>query len=425
MKGTNNVAKNMILYGPPGTGKTHTTTKLALEICGLWNDNFDENEVLRIMDSLKKSGRIRFVTFHQSFSYEEFIEGIRAETTNDNHIQYKVQPGIFRDICSAAQSDSPTYRVGEQIGNYQVVKVNSNFIGIQSPSGISPIPIELIEEIAQNVLTGTITLDEVGRGERKEESSRTYDNYILGYKSILRSLVANYVEKIVKVQPKENYVLIIDEINRANISKVFGELISLLEEDKRGKLIVELPYSKELFTVPENLYIIGTMNTSDRSIAMMDMALRRRFEFFEILPDPNLLKEINASGGEVIDLRKLLEAVNKRIEVLIDRNHLLGHAYFWNAKNINDVIKILINKIIPLLKEYFHDDFEKIGWVLGDNLKTEQKLRIIQKVEYPVSELFGAIDIGEESISMYKVNPNFGNDLEMDCKILQGIYFGF
>ena len=177
-----------------------------------------------------------------------------------------------------------------------------------------------------------------------------------------------------KNNPNENYVLIIDEINRGNVSKIFGELITLIEESKReGKseelegLEVTLPYSNEPFSVPNNLYIIGTMNSSDRSLTSVDIALRRRFEFIEMMPKPDVLSGIDIEG---VSVQAILETMNKRIKVLLDRDHCIGHAYFTSLieePSLELLMTIFEKRIIPLLQEYFFDDWTKINLVLGEN----------------------------------------------------------
>ncbi len=165
--------------------------------------------------------------------------------------------------------------------------------------------------------------------------------------------------------PDNPYVLIIDEINRGNISRIFGELITLVEPSKRAGnaegITVRLPYSKEDFSVPNNLHIIGTMNTADRSLALMDTALRRRFDFVEVPPDPSLIEKM---VGEV-NLKEMLTAINQRIEALYDRDHTIGHAFFMGVESISDLARVFRQNILPLLEEYFFEDWEKISLVLG------------------------------------------------------------
>ena len=314
---------NQIFYGPPGTGKTFNTINKAIEIIHpkFYDENKEDNKENRTKLTTKfkllmEQGRIQFVTFHQSYGYEEFVEGIKpvfvdgksgeSKKNGKGDIQYKIEPGIFKEICGKALLDKE--------------------------------------------------LDEDG--------------------------------KIIN-----RYVLIIDEINRGNISKIFGELITLIEEDKRieadEELRVSLPYSKngadgKGFGVPQNLYIIGTMNTADRSIALMDTALRRRFQFVEMMPKPNLLKGLTVSkyldDGKKentdfnIDIEKLLIKINERIEFLYDRDHTIGHSFFMKLEDTKPeeqykkLCSIFANNIIPLLQEYFYGDWEKIQMVLGDHI---------------------------------------------------------
>ena len=287
---------NTILYGPPGTGKTYNSIfysvgiikkdKSIIDIIEDKTKNISDIEKEEIFDNFndfKEQGQIEFITFHQSYSYEDFIEGIRPtlatkDSEDNKDLKYTIHSGIFKKICERARNDKD-----------------------------------------------------------------------------------------------KNYVLIIDEINRGNISKIFGELITLLEPSKRlgetEELKIRLAYSGEEFGVPKNLYILGTMNTADRSIALLDIALRRRFNFIEMPPRYELLKQKIEVKNDKIELQELLKAINTRIEFLLDKDHLIGHSYFINIKTFEDLKEIFRNSIIPLLQEYFYDDFEKIREVLniGDN----------------------------------------------------------
>ena len=310
---TPQLAKNTILYGPPGTGKTYRTIDLAVRCCEpeaySLQAGKDEDERRRelksIYDRLVRDKRVRFVTFHQSIGYEEFIEGLSATTTEEGKVHYSIKTGIFKQICEDA------------------------------------------------------------------------------------ALVKD-----------KNYVLIIDEINRGNVSKIFGELITLIETSKRAgepeALSVKLPYSFSDFSVPNNLYLIGTMNTADRSLTALDTALRRRFEFEAMLPDLSVLQDTHIHG---IDLQKLLKTLNDRIEVLYDREHTLGHSYFLpvvQAKEDPDqafklLKRALRNNLLPLLEEYFYNDWQKIRMVLGDNQKNEAHLQFVREVQDQalLTRLFG------------------------------------
>ena len=200
--------------------------------------------------------------------------------------------------------------------------------------------------------------------------SFNYEDFIEGYKPSFKDSISQFsltdgvfksLCKKASINKETDYYLIIDEINRGNIEKIFGEMITLIEKDKRGqKYSLTLSQSKEEFYVPENVYIIGTMNTSDKSIAQIDIALRRRFIFEEMMPDYDVLDEIDG-----IELDKLLIEINERIEFLLDRDHLIGHAYFVNCNSYLDIINVVINKIIPLLQEYFYGDNERVGMILG------------------------------------------------------------
>jgi len=303
---------NRIYYGPPGTGKTYT-----------------------LMQLLKRDyeQRYSFVTFHQSYGYEEFVEGLRPVLADDaddaGEVAYEIRPGAFKELCRKARQ-----------------------------------------------------------------------------------------------APDQRFAMVIDEINRGNISKIFGELITLIEADKRDPLDgsappveVVLAYSGEKFSVPSNVDIIGTMNTADRSLALLDTALRRRFDFVPLLPDTRAEKVagdqnsaplaglVVTSANGVIDVRRMLERINDRIEALYDRDHCIGHAYFTPLAEVVDgearvemLGDIFRNRIVPLLEEYFFEDWHKIRLVLGDNQKPQAAQFITESdaVEQDLSDLFGN-DHGLES----------------------------
>ena len=321
---------NQILYGPPGTGKTYNTVSESLKIFqgkGLLEENDEEGylgDTSKLQfDALKLKGHIEFITFHQSFSYEDFVEGIRAET-NYGTLSYSIKDGIFKKIAIEALYSKFEAEFSEE-------KINV-----------------LWEEV-------------------KAKTTDTYfnsSNYV--HKKLILSACKLADFKKGKGKP---YVLIIDEINRGNTSRVFGELITLIETTKRAgtdeAIDAILPYSQETFTVPDNLYIIGTMNTADRSLALMDTALRRRFDFIEMMPKPELIKDINIEG---IKLELMLQTINDRIEALYDREHTIGHAFFMkltSGSKVSDLALIFKNNILPLLEEYFFEDWEKITKVLG------------------------------------------------------------
>ena len=263
---------NQILFGPPGTGKTYNTVNMALDIvCPIEGSQWGKktrDAAIQEYQKMLDAGRIVFVTFHQSMSYEDFIEGIKPEPTKDGKITYAVKNGIFKELCAKAKEDK-----------------------------------------------------------------------------------------------SQNYVMIIDEINRGNVANIFGELISLIEDDKRlgasEELRAELPYSHDIFSVPKNVYIIGTMNTADRSVEALDSALRRRFTFKEMMPKSELVPEENY-------VRKIFKIINQRIEVLKDREHQIGHSYFMGVNSEEGLKAVIYDKIIPLLQEYFYGDYEKIQLVLGE-----------------------------------------------------------
>lgn len=332
---------NQILYGPPGTGKTYATVERALEIfvqAGLRNSGNTRQEQLRCFNNLVQDGHIRFVTFHQSFCYEDFVEGIRAVTDDDGKISYEVKDGIFKELCTEARGTA-----GEAVS----------------------LP----------------------------------------------------------------YVLIIDEINRGNVSRIFGELITLLEDSHRASLdkdsyqrdtvTVRLPYSRDSFSVPENIYIIGTMNTADQSLTGLDVALRRRFAFTEMPPRPELLQSRRLEGTTVT-LGDLLDCLNQRIAALLDKEHCLGHAYFMglgDSVSVAELSDVFKKHIVPLLEEYFFADWEKIQWVLNDHRKALSCRFVIQE-ETQMARLFGDDVRLPESAESWRWNQSAFEDMNAYVQIV-------
>jgi hypothetical protein len=358
---------NQILYGSPGTGKTYHSINKALEIIGFDIANKDRATIKNAFDEYAKKGQIIFTTFHQSMSYEDFIEGIKPETI-DNQIVYSIRSGIFKNICQAARTPN-SITFSKVYDNLRRELTETDMIAMKTPKG-SEFSVSLNSNGNLNLHTGihrtkqgVLTKENIQKQINGEEKFVGWEGYFHGVIDYLKSKY-NYSNTVADKQ-FPNYVLIIDEINRGNVSQIFGELITLIEESKRlGKeeaLEIMLPYSKQMFGVPSNLYIIGTMNTADRSIEALDTALRRRFVFQEMMPNPKLLGKI-----EDFELSNLLTIINERIEVLLNRDNLIGHSYFLNVASLDDLKNVFFNNIIPLLQEYFYGDYGKIGLVLGE-----------------------------------------------------------
>lgn len=430
---------NQILYGPPGTGKTYNTINKALEII---NDeevkalNFDNREAVKdLFEKKVKENQIDFTTFHQSMSYEDFIEGIKPETKNEK-VTYAVKDGIFKTITKNALIEY-IKDGSENESNDDFENLYNDFIENIKPfegkrEGIfktkTGVEIMLVNVNKDSILIKYLWSNnkKVSEGQHtfsvtKEKLKRVLvegiePNKIKNLKTELHPLVGHIhcelfavykkfydfvietkgeidavhfdnldltyeevkeqFDKLTKVQIKNKlvkpYVLIIDEINRGNVSQIFGELITLIEDSKRlGKeeaLEVTLPYSKEKFGVPPNLYIIGTMNTADRSVEAIDTALRRRFSFVEMMPDEKIFHSLNFA--DTYDRKGIMQKINQRIEVLLDRNYTLGHSYFIKE----DFENSFENEIIPLLQEYFYNDYGKIGLVLGKGFVREKAI---------------------------------------------------
>ena len=414
---------NQILYGPPGTGKTYTTAVKAIEIIEARkvgeeeiNDKEKRKALKKQFDEYVQSGQIKFVTFHQSYGYEEFVEGIKPVFDKESQgkgLEYKITNGIFKDICK-----NTIFNIGDTIEGYTISYAGTELIKLKKKNipGEIPVPIYLIEELVRLLKNRSITIEDIKNKSAADKNPEILEKYIVnGYTNLFTYLVEYYMEK--SNRKSEKRVLIIDEINRGNISKIFGELITLIEPSKRlgadDEIIVELPYSKEKFGVPSNLYIIGTMNTADRSIALMDTALRRRFEFVEMMPQPELLKDIKIikNGDDTdIKLNEMLKTINERIEYLYDRDHTIGHAYFINVADMETLANVFKNKILPLLQEYFYDDWEKIRLVLGDSQKDENLQLVKIKRNMAAERLFrGKIDYIDDKI-LYEINSEAFNN---------------
>lgn len=476
---------NQILFGPPGTGKTYQAIEKALEILDpsfllrLGDDESDKRrkELKQRYDELAKEGLVQFVTFHQSFSYENFVEGLSASSDPDTRqIRYDVEDGVFKELCESARTrlvrrsdDAPLELSGRRIWKLSLGDSNTeghiyeecmekglalmgfgnnaDFSQCQSREDIQKVfaasgdtlslgdyPITAINTFVRQMKRGDLVV--VSEGNLKlraigeitgdyqllARESDTYSQartvrWLRAYKPALPhgALMENRFSQMTVYELRSgsiNYdmlrallksedtaagadrprVLIIDEINRGNVSRIFGELITLIEPSKRSgaaeALEVLLPYSKDPFSVPDNVYLIGTMNTADRSLAGLDIALRRRFDFVEMPPRPDKLTGIKVAE---IDMSAVLETMNRRIEILLDRDHQIGHAYFMSLENSNDLSRlssIFLKQIIPLLQEYFFEDWQRIAWVLNDHRK-DKGFRFVVPATYSMDSLFG------------------------------------
>lgn len=414
---------NQILYGPPGTGKTYATVEATLEILDpalLESHPQDRTALKKRFDELLVSGQVRFVTFHQSFAYEDFVEGLRAESGTDGQLRYTVQSGVFKALCedapvapvapvaSAAVTSSP-FPVGQRFGNgYTVRRSSPEVLELEKPNGRTlELGMALLRALAELVVQGRLSLNDIADKLvfEKVPSTKLEPYLVNGYSNILPTLVghllhgtgaasgphASHTPSVADAATSAK-VLIIDEINRGNVARIFGELITLIEPSKRAgaaeQLETTLPYSKRPFSVPSNLYLIGTMNTADRSLTAVDIALRRRFVFREMVPDLSALSGIRVDR---LDVAALLGTMNARIEALLDREHRIGHAYFvplLKDPSLRRVASIFRLQILPLLQEYFFEDWERVSLVLNDHRKKPEH-RFVSEIGVPMTELFG------------------------------------
>ncbi len=433
-RGSNKLNKNLnrILFGAAGTGKTYHTINHALAIledktiAEIEKEEKQENgrKILKDrFDQFKKEGQIKFVTFHQSFSYEDFVEGIRAET-DEGILTYDVKSGVFKEICERAKFQKFAEIDIDKIVDDFVEEISKNEKILETKTGVE---FTVFNSSGKGgISVRTTTQNEIVISKKAIKAYLLEPSENIRRNQAYAWAVARYLQlKLDEVTPvsKSNslsYVIIIDEINRGNISRIFGELITLIEDSKREgaeeALSVTLPYSKEEFSVPENVYIIGTMNSSDRSLTGLDIALRRRFTFIEMPPKPELLNGVIVEG---LDIEELLKVINQRIEVLLDRDHCIGHANFMSLKEQatrDNLAHIFKHKIIPQLQEYFFDDWGKINLVLFQNdMITEDK-------EINISSLFPAdaqldTDYSERK-KVWRINDDAFKTIDAFKKIL-------
>lgn len=488
---------NQILFGPPGTGKTYASVDVALAVldpdCVAENPGTAGRKVRKQrFDELVQTRRVRFVTFHQSFSYEDFVEGLRADNDEDGNLRYRVEPGVFRSICDDARGAAQVASAIGIRGDARIWKISIEGTGASSTRdycfkhGEARIGWGEVGNLHDEHLTETATYQALGSNNRNTLQAfsgeiqpgdvvlcigsatqaqaigvvqgdyqfqakvpsgvRTDFNNVLPVRWLATGLALNLRElnggtrftlktvyelsrfgwpelaeaiegagielggagRLPARQPLD-HVLIIDEINRGNVSRIFGELITLIEPSKRAgadeQLEVLLPYSKKPFAVPASVYLIGTMNTADRSLAGLDIALRRRFEFVEMPARPELLADVEVDG---IDIEAMLTAMNRRIEVLLDRDHHLGHAYFMpllSDPSLPRLAMIFRNQILPLLQEYFFEDWERIRWVLNDQNKAAGHCFVVSP-QHNVAGLFGGTSEVPVEARLWQLNPD-------------------
>ncbi|WPB57370.1 AAA family ATPase [Xylophilus sp. GOD-11R] len=497
---------NQIFYGPPGTGKTHRTVDEAVRII---DPEFhaahlhDRPMLKQRYDSLVEQQRVRFVTFHQSFAYEDFVEGLRPVPGGDGGMpQYEVADGIFKSICLdagprvTASAPAPSGLESRTVwkmslGNTQSDEANIfdecidqgyallgygknvDFSGVQSLGDISAAyraaghdPDQMntyaVTSVALFVLKlqrgdllivtegnakfraiGEVTGDyeyaprdeedgfDQGFAQRRAVKWLRVYSPALPYGELMKKLFVQRtlyrigpdsldrarLEALLTDDPhpaetsaaEMPRVLVIDEINRGNVSRVFGELITLLEPSKRTggpeALQVTLPYSKLDFGVPTNIHLIGTMNTADRSLATLDIALRRRFSFIEVRPRPELLDSVVIE--EKIALGDLLRALNDRIELLLDRDHCIGHAYFLGIRHgaqLSALADVFRWQILPLLQEYFFEDWSRIRLVLNDHRKPSSQHQFLVRPDKSMESLLGATEAGMREDKRWVLN---------------------
>lgn len=495
----NNTSKNLILYGPPGTGKTYNVINHALQILDpdvdpdLLTNPIRRDEAVQQYNRFIESNQVVFCTFHQSYSYEDFVEGIRFVKDTAG---YEVRDGVFKRICNAAKAvvtkrkhtydfdPSKTKFHKMSLGNTKDDEddiydycIHNNKIALGWGNQVDytncknkaeireryfklaqderAFGVDAVDRFKHGIDNNDIVIISSGnykaRAIGKVTSEYEYDEtgvieyhhfravewlwvsndgtdvvpverilidkifsqqtiYMLSKEKLnmdsLRELIAGRKEQ---GSGESQFVIVIDEINRGNISKIFGELITLIEPDKRlgqkNEISVTLPYSGVKFNVPSNVHILGTMNTADRSIALLDTALRRRFDFMEMMPDYNVLP----TDVDGLNVRQLLQTINDRIEYLYDRDHVVGHAYFIIEKpTLAYYITVMQQKIIPLLQEYFYDNWESIELVLGGaGKKNGDQNYLITKIHMAATQLFATTSgLPDYEKTRYVIQPH-------------------
>lgn len=488
-------ALNQILYGPPGTGKTYHTIDKAIKIIdpkyyqaneGNRNALTKRFKDLLIKDFDNTSGQIAFCTFHQSMAYEDFIEGIKpvAPKGTEDAVNYRVADGLFKKLCLEAAKNKSLSGFEKSYEEFiNDVVENDNRLVLRTPKGDKPFTIRINSN--HNVVSIPQTTNATEMVVTKKMVMHYIMDGIVDDWSSYTIAISNYISKNFpftvanKDNSKKNYVLIIDEINRGNVSQIFGELITLIEDNKRAgkkeELEIILPYSTNSFTVPQNLYIIGTMNTADRSVEALDTALRRRFSFEEMPSKPELLspqrlvwqfwweyeekpwndpefiqkehdfynlldakeligmtsdqkevlwKKMQAGSDETVfssytfvqafDFRRFLEIINARLEKLLSSDHSIGHSYLMSVYSMDDLMTMIYKKVIPLLQEYFYGDLGKIGLVLGQGfirVKNQFEKELFAEFDYD-TDMLNEKDIYE--ILDYRINTSY--DIEIRKK---------
>lgn len=372
----NRQAVNRILYGPPGTGKTFSTPihaialadRLPVEVVS----SRDRAAILARWKQLRESGHIEFVTFHPAMTYEDFVEGMKPITV-DGQVTYHIREGILRAISTKAKGALTGVSAAKRFDDI-LARLAEEPITLTTLRG-KPFDVKYLGNTTFRVRPHATTAQDEQwhpvniQAVRQWMAGEDIEPYNLSYVKAL----AEYIKAEAKdstALPREvpDFVLIIDEINRGNIPAIFGELITLIEPDKRSgadeALSVVLPGSQQPFSIPRNLHLLGTMNTADRSVEALDIALRRRFDFVEMAARPEILDDEDCVV-EGLKLSDLLRTLNQRLEALLDRDHTLGHAFFVGVHDFEGLRQVFENKVIPLLCEFFHGEWHKIGLVLG------------------------------------------------------------